>query len=45
MNEIVSSLDSFKGRFSRFTIRLSPEKHAYCAFIEGILFTRLGDIV
>lgn len=45
MNEIVNSLDSYKTRFSRFTMRLRPERNGYCAFIAGILFTRLGDIV
>ena len=45
MNEIVNSLDLFKTRFSRFTVRLSAERAGYCAFVEGVLFTRLGDIV
>jgi len=45
MNEIVNRLDHFKTRFSRFTVRLSTERAGYCAFVEGVLFTRLGDIV
>lgn len=45
MDKIVNDLDSFKTRFSRFTVRLSLERQGYCAFVAGILFPRSGDIV